>query len=156
MVKKMLFFLIMISFILSCSSYQKVDTPKREVVKINEVDLSKDDIYNRSLQFIAENFKSAKAVIEYKDKESGRIIGNGSLMISDGIMQRPASFTMVIDIKEKKYRIIYKNLLYRPGTKMPWKPIDYAGPYNSMMKSLDELTIRFNDYLSKANENKDF
>lgn len=156
MLKKSIIIFTVINLFLSCASFEKVDNPTAEIVEIVEVDLAKEKIYNLSLQFIAENFRSAKAVIEYQDRETGRIIGNGSTTVSDGLMNRPATFTMIIDVKDNKYRITYKSLMYQPGTAMPWKPIDYAVPYKHMKTQLDSLTIRLKKYISTASTVSDF
>ena len=72
-------------------------------------------IYEKSRQWIAETFRSSKAVIEYENKEEGVIIGNGS-------MPRPISEVYIIprgdivlysmreDIKDNKARITFDKI----------------------------------------------
>ncbi len=156
MLKKCIILVSIVSLFLSCSSFEKIENPTEEIIEIVDIDLAKEKIFNLSLQFIAENFRSAKAVIEYQDRETGRIIGNGSTTVSDGLMNRPATFIMIIDVKDKKYRITYKSLMYQPGTAMPWKPIDYAVPYKHMKTQLDSLTIRLKKYISTTSTVSDF
>jgi hypothetical protein len=139
-----------------CASSEEVIDPSAEISKIYDVELSKDEIYDGSLQFIAENFTSAKSVIEYQDRNSGRIIGNGSTPISDGFMDRPATFTMVIDIKDNRYRISFRSLQYQPGTALPWGPIKSRTPYNNMVVELNSLADRLHTYLSSSRDNQDF
>jgi len=74
--------------------------------------LAKSVIFNRTLKWIANNFRSSKSVIQYQDSISGSIIGNCSSAIKpDGSMINLAmSFTMNIDIKENKARYRFINL----------------------------------------------
>lgn len=113
---KTLSFLIVALLLTGCAipTYQ----PAKETSIENIIDvpgLGKDQIYNASKIWIAENFRSAKAVIEVDDKAAGLIIGNGqaayactgSLMCTVGYSIR---FTMRIDIKDQKFKATYSNL----------------------------------------------
>ena len=78
----------------------------------------KNQIYERSKIFIAENFKSAKAVIEYDNKEQGTLIGNGNVMYPCGnfftcgaLKNVRITFQMRIDVKDEKIRITFNNIL---------------------------------------------
>lgn len=86
--------------------------------------LTKDLIFNRTLKWIANNFRSAKQVIEYQDKEAGSIVGNGITPIkAEGALLKGVdmAFTMNIDIKENRvrYRFIKLKLSFRNLTPMP-------------------------------------
>lgn len=78
--------------------------------------LSQDQIYNGTRQWIAQNFRSAKAVIEYDNKEEGTIIGNGSMPFPcNGIgclakSDWTVSFTMRMDTKAERFKLSYSNL----------------------------------------------
>jgi len=50
--------------------------------KIESVDLSKSEIITYSAAFIAEKFVSAKSVLQLKDAELGKIVGDVVLMNS--------------------------------------------------------------------------
>jgi hypothetical protein len=142
--------------VLGCVSTEKVVDPNAESEKVFDIELSKDEIYDSSLQFIAENFRSAKSVLEYQDRNAGRIIGNGSTNISDGLMDRPATFTMTIDIRDNRYRITFRNLQYQPGTQLPWGSIEYKVPYDNMVRNLNSLADRLHSYLLNSKGNLDF
>jgi hypothetical protein len=147
---------VFVSLFAGCVSFEKVADPNAEISKVYDVALTKDEIYDLALQFIAENFKSAKSVLEYQDKEAGRIIGNGTTSINDGFMGRPASFTMVIDIKDGRYRVSYKSLEYQAATQVPWGPITAKVPYDDMVKQLDSLGDGLYSYLQQGKDNLDF
>lgn len=108
---------IMIATILltSCAGME----PAKESSIESVVDIpgrTKDQIYSSTKIWIAENFHSAKAVIEDDDRAAGRVIGNG-------LIQYPCSgisclgkedwkigFTMRVDIKDQKFRITFSNI----------------------------------------------
>ena len=84
---------------------------------------SKDTIYESTKMWIAENFKSAKAVIEYEDKKGGTIIGNGSIKYPCSDMldctvkdDWRVLFTMRVDVKDTKIRLTFTNIL------LTWPP----------------------------------
>lgn len=93
---------------------------------------TKDEIYNAAKIWIAESFRSAKAVIEYDNKDEGTIIGNGlipypckgafdCLSKSDWKVR----FTVRIDTKDDKFRLTFSNMnltwpaAYRSGIATP-------------------------------------
>lgn len=85
------------------TSYQRiVDIPN----------VKQDIIYENSRQWVAKNFQSANAVIQYQDKEVGSIIGKGNTKIPcssgiiclDGSTQR-LEFTFQVDAKDNRARV---------------------------------------------------
>jgi hypothetical protein len=83
---------------------------------------TKDQIFTATRIWIAENFRSAKAVIEYENKEDGTLIGNGVISypcdgidcIAKGDWKVP--FTMRVDTKDQKFRLTFSNL------RLTWPP----------------------------------
>jgi hypothetical protein len=76
----------------------------------------KDKIYSSTKIWIAETFRSAKAVIEYDNKEEGTLIGNGVIKYPcsglDAMVKGDwsASFTMRVDVKDNKFKITFTNI----------------------------------------------
>src|SRR5437867_1266257 len=78
MVRGILLLCGIILCLLGCAGMQPVEQKDLEFEKIIEVqNYSKDSLYEGVKIWIAQNFKSAKAVLEYENKEQGTIIGNG-------------------------------------------------------------------------------
>lgn len=110
--------------------------------------VSSDDIYSSTRTWLAENFVSSKAVIEYANKEEGVVIGNGITEIPCADSEcwiyksKKAKFSMRIDIKDERYKSKFFNLeVYVRGS-------DYmkAGYYEYVTKSeLDRLKVKFDD-----------
>lgn len=94
--------------------------PAKQTSIENVIDVpgrSKDQIYTATKIWIAENFNSAKAVIEDDDKAGGRIIGNGSVKYPcsginclgrDGWLLK---FTMRVDTKDQKFKVTFTNIV---------------------------------------------
>lgn len=85
--------------------YQKV-----EVVEIENMD--KGHIYNKVLEWLVINYKSANDVIQLKDKEVGKVIVKGNFSTSMYMKQGWVRHTLILDIKDNKYRYTYSNLSY--------------------------------------------
>jgi len=71
--------------------------------------LTKSTIFTQTLKWIANNFKSSKAVIEYQDTASGSIIGNGRSNTSF-FGGSDLIFTMNLDIRNGRARYRFINL----------------------------------------------
>lgn len=79
--------------------------------------IAKEAIYEGSLKWMAENFKSAKSVIEYQNSGDGTVIGNGTINYPcDGFdcvakASWRVKFTMKIETKDGRFKTDFKNLL---------------------------------------------
>jgi len=91
---------------------------EREFSQVYDIPgVSKGEIYEGSLKWIAENFKSAKSVIEYQNPTDGVVIGNGiinypcSSFECIGKASWRVKFTMKLETKDGKFKTEFKNLL---------------------------------------------
>lgn len=124
----------------SCAGMQPVSETDRTFERVfNVPNHSRDQIYTSIKIWIAENFRSAKSVIELDSKEDGVIIGNGVIpypcsamnCLTKGNWKVP--FTMRVDIKDYKFKIRFSNIKlswpasYSSGILSP----AYYGPVNS-------------------------
>jgi hypothetical protein len=91
---------------------------EKTVVQVFETpDYTKDQVFTASRMWIAEHFKSAKAVIEYENKDEGTIIGNGIIHYPCGgafecLMKSDwnVPFTMKVESKDGKFRLTFTNI----------------------------------------------
>jgi hypothetical protein len=126
--------------------------------RVENVDLSNSEIVAHSAAFIAEKFVSAKSVIQLKDPELGKIIGDVVLMNSKarfldsfkGIKSR-----LVLDAKDGKYRLQMSNIeaIDGNGVLSPFGKLEGANRYRiePMAKSvLAEFSDELTAYLKKA------
>lgn len=104
-------------FLAGCAGIQPVADADLTFERVIEVQgYSKEQIFNGTKIWIAENFKSAKAVLEYENKDSGTLIGNGIIsypcsgLECFGREDWKVPFTMRVDIKDQKFRLTFSNL----------------------------------------------
>lgn len=91
---------------------------ERTIVQVYEApDYTKEQIYAATKMWIAENFKSAKAVIEYENKDEGTIIGNGIIRYPCGgafsciaKADWTVPFTMRVESKDGRFRLTFTNI----------------------------------------------
>ena len=90
-----------------------------EVVKIDSV--SKDELYQRSLNWFVRNYKSSSTVIQLKDKETGQITGKALFSYTSKIIiGRKAAYgnvyyTIQIFVKEGRYKYEINDLIHKAG-----------------------------------------
>lgn len=113
---------VMTAFLMvGCSTMQSEPAPK-EFSKVYEAPgFSKEHIYNSAHEWIAQNFRSAKAVIQHHDEEEGIIIGNGRTNYPPEACGIPGycidwniNFTTRVDIKDEKFKLTFMNLMVDP------------------------------------------
>lgn len=108
-------------------------------------------IYEKSKQWIALNFKSAKAVIEYDNKAEGVIIGNGSIARPTSAVNITGTglitFTMREDIKEGKARLTFDRLTARvmPSYNTLTGPLQ-GGEYPILHADLEGMRANFDTF----------
>ena len=85
--------------------------------KTDSIAKTKSQIYSDTKLFIAETWKSAKAVIQYDDKENGAIFIEGNIKKIAGNANRIAdywySYNVKFYMKEQKYRIVIENVEFK-------------------------------------------
>lgn len=112
---KSLLWIVGVMVFSGCAPIPVKEIPPRESV-IEMPGLSKDQIYAATKIWIAETFRSAKAVTQDDDKEAGRIIGNGRINYPCGgsaclgLAVWTLDFTLRVDVKDEKMRIIFTNM----------------------------------------------
>jgi len=109
--KRIAFLLFIAVLLAGCSSvpYSEISGPYQKIVELGK---TKADIFNSSMQWVAQSFKSAKAVIQYSDKESGIINGNGTATAEfGGIGPTTLSYKFIFEIKDNKSRITFSEVM---------------------------------------------
>ena len=104
--KSIMLVLAVIALFAGCAM-TPIPAEQRQVVKIYEVELSKDEIFSKANEWIARAFVDHDAVVEYSDKATGKIYGNGSVIIYEDLgmpIERPCKFQFIIEVKEGKIR----------------------------------------------------
>ena len=71
------------------------------------------DIYNQTYSWFVEVFNNASSVIEYSDKEAGRIAGKYVFSFSDNTYGYDIRQAIIIDVKDQKIRVRFSDPYYR-------------------------------------------
>jgi len=149
---KNVIFIALVLFLTSCATIQSENTVKRtSFEKVHHIDgYSKEVIHSMANIWVAETFRSAKAVTEYSNKEDGKIIGNAIINFPcEGFSCFAKSewkihFTINIDIKDNKFRTRFLNIqlsipasrnssIFSPGYK---GPLNDGDDFNNVKKKL--------------------
>ena len=167
-VKLLFVFILVIIFCINCTQeayltkLEKPLSPDELSLKIvKEINLDKNRIFDLSLEWMAKTFVSSKAVIEYQDKNSGKIIGKGQIsytLKSMGLsVPIPCNFTLSIESKDNKYRMIFDNFLIGTG-KTPISGLyEQEKDQLEIIKSkLRVLSDDLNQYLLNADKKEDW
>jgi hypothetical protein len=152
---KLLFIAVVGCFFIGCAgTYENITPEQARFEKVFETTVPKDKVYDKCMQWISHNFKSAKAVIEYQDKDAGKIIGNGSTSFTRSIVEIPLTFTMEISIKDGKYRLVFDNLIALWGEyhNNP-RPIQGTATVAQVHAKFAAMCDNLNAYVNKADDN---
>jgi len=113
--------------------------------------MKNDAIYDGVKMWIAENFRSAKQVIDLENKEQGVIIGNGAitgLMLNIGTVTftMTASFKMKVEVKDEKMRLTFFSFEVTDHT-FPPRPILYQSESDQIKARLTNYGNEIASYL---------
>jgi len=165
--KKILLVLVIGILATSCFTKNKIpevqEEPQIEII-IDSLGLTKDEIYSKVNSWFVENFNSAESVIEYQDKDAGRIMGKYVYDYSTGMGYKGwVRQTIVIDMKDNKIRVSIKDPYYRTNGNAMWGSNGAVREYtpvtdNDDLKEAKEkwniLVLSLKDYLKqKINNN---
>jgi hypothetical protein len=168
MIKKIIFILIVLTIQLSYSQVVNfpIDKDSGEIIysKVTQTPgLSKNELFLYANEWFANSFKSSKDVIQFSDKESGKIIAKGNLdtsyrtlgmLIEIGYV----SFTIEVATKNGRYRYIIKNFWHHKGISSVKSPGDLRIKKSGMQlsrkawRSIKEQTNNKIIYLIKSLE----
>jgi|APSaa5957512622_1039677.scaffolds.fasta_scaffold89060_3 hypothetical protein len=122
-------------------------TNDTELYRVVEVEnMSKDEIFIKSMEWFSRTFKESKSVIDYQDKEAGKIMGNGAITHYFGmIVYGQVKFSVKIEAKESRSRITLSNFSAKIiGSSGP--AVDRVIMEGEYIKALPKLEILMDDY----------
>lgn len=142
---------ILVFVLILTGCFEKVTRNENDFVHVFTFNkMSKTQIFDKSLAWMAETFVSANAVIQLKDKDNGKIIGKAIGTSEDpmgaGIV-RSYNLTVKIDVKNEKARIIFDNITPRDtigNSPLSGKPMNISGmdiSYKEYYEAGKNLTI---------------
>ncbi len=113
--KRNLIILIFLTPLILMSQELKLDEKTGLYIKSDVIDvesLTKVELYKKTLEWIAINYKSAEDVIQFKDEESAKIILKGNFSTGLFMKQGWIRHTLILEFKDNKFRYTYTNLSY--------------------------------------------
>ena len=135
---------LLVFAILGCAGMEQV-APQDSTfeITIDMVGASKDKIHDVAKIWIAENFKSARAVIDLDDKAAGILIGNGRIAYPCsgfecfGKGNWSIGFKMRLDARNERFRLQFSSLtLIIPPPNASERPIALRGDLDAARGSL--------------------
>jgi len=157
--KRIISFTIMsiIVLVAGCATIEKAHETEISYVE-NIPSQTKEKIFNGAKVWIAQTFRSAKAVIEYENEKEGVLIGNGSesypCFVGCGNKgSTSVSYTMRIDIKDQKVKLSFFNIkTAHPENGVPYSRRDEEGirtrllGYGKMLRDSINKDSKSNDW----------
>jgi len=84
----------------------KAPIEQRQYQNITSVsDIDKNQIYVKANSWFVETFNSAESVVEFQDKDAGKIAGKYTFSYTEGMYTYRVKQTLNVDIKDGKIRI---------------------------------------------------
>jgi hypothetical protein len=130
----------------------------RSMQKVHDIDLTKNEIYDTSLEWMAQTLSGAREVIELKDKDNGKIIGKGITSfrgkVGIGSTNVLCRFTLTVEAKDNRYRTTYSNFvgLWGESYSRP-EPLEQKEYLDAVKSKLTRIDDDLYNYLKKSKSN---
>jgi hypothetical protein len=130
----------------------------RSMQKVHDIDLTKNEIYDTSLEWMAQTLSGPREVIELKDKDNGKIIGKGITSfrgkVGFGSTNVLCRFTLTVEAKDNKYRTTYSNFvsLWGESYSRP-EPLEQKEYLDAVKSKLTRIDDDLYNYLKKSKSN---
>ena len=107
---KLFLIVLLASFVFSCAGIATTNEPLINESIIDVPGMSADEIHEKSKDWIALSFRSAKSVIGYDDIESHLLTGNGSVTAPIYMSGKNSmGFKFTLRSKEGKFKMTYSD-----------------------------------------------
>ncbi len=137
-----------------CGRLVKVPEPERMLRKVFEVQMSKNEIYDRALEWCAKKLSKVNEDIIVKNREGGKIIAKGTGKYSeyfDFLVDREFSYNITIEAKDNRYRVTFDNFtVYYDERQIKSGQAEYKFEIDQMSKKLTKLMDDLRDYVSRG------
>lgn len=152
-------FFIGLAFLSGCGTLVKVPEKERMVQQVFKVNLPKNEIFDRALDWCAKKLVNVNDDIVVKDREKGKIIAKGTGKYSeyfDFLVDRQFSYNLTIEARENRYRVTFDNfIVYYDERQIRSSPMEYKFEIDKIRKKLDGLTAGLRDHVSRGVAEKD-
>ncbi|OHD68248.1 MAG: hypothetical protein A2W19_16745 [Spirochaetes bacterium RBG_16_49_21] len=146
-------------FFSGCGRLIKVPEQKRAITQVYPIQLSKDEIYDRALEWCAKRYISADNAIVVRDKEKGKIICRGTAQYSEYfnfLVDRPFGYSLTIEVKDNKYRVSFDSfIVYYSERDLKSGPAEYEFEISKIKRILAKVAESLRDYISSGVSEKE-
>lgn len=157
-----LFTLYVLSSCTATMTGAKASAEMRSMQKVVEIPgLTQDEIYIRANSWFVSTFNSAESVIEFQDKESGKIMGKYVFTYGEGVYTFGVKQTVDVEMKEGKMRVSFTNPNYRTLSGMgetyyntQYTPLETEAGVKRARAEWEQLVIDLTEYIN--NESSDW
>jgi len=116
--------LVCIILIINCttiSPHQSTSTPnlsshpdsqvKSVFRHISEHKYNRNDSFQLISQYLEESISTSETIVNYLNENQGKIIGTTNVEIQKGKRIKPVKMVFIIDIKDNRFRLTFKNFI---------------------------------------------
>lgn len=160
--RRMLFILVFVPVLsISQSKLPMSDSGKISFVDVYKVNLTKSELFSKSLEFAALYLKSANDEIQLKDSDRGKIIIKTSETIKYSMGKGILSETIIIDVKDNKCRINITNFVFVHenyptriivGEKYPKSWFGRKSFYKALQNTGENIISDYHNHLEKKDD----
>lgn len=156
-----LFHIVLITTLLFAGCGRLVRVPEQEQMlrQVYAVQLSKDEIFDRALEWCARTFSHIDDSIMVKDREKGKIIGKGTGKYSeyfDFLVDRQFSYTITIEVKNGRYRVTFDNfIVYYNERDLRSSKAVYKFELGKIKKQLNKHLEDIHAYIARGSAEKE-
>ena len=149
---KLVYSLMFVWFLSGCATIPVIP-PEDKVMEIkHDVNLSKSDVYKKTLEFIAKRTPNQKESVEFKDREDGKIVFRGMTSFYKYPSDVPCMFIMTVDIKDGKYKILYERFIgYYGRNKNKMRELNGYGWIAQVRNKLIKFDQELFDFINNDN-----
>lgn len=122
--------------------------------------VDKKELFVRANTWFVANFKDAKSVIQFNDKESGKIAGKYYAEVTSGVSIFGTRQMIEVDVKDEKARIVFQDPMMiflgsAFGTKgeqagFDWQDVNQKGVMDAIRVKWQNLASSLEEKLKKA------
>lgn len=140
-----------------CGSMTPAPESDLQYQQVHEVDLSQEEIFNKSQEWLAMTFVDSKEVIEVANADTGKIIGKGRAEIAPAGVGVPVRMTIAVEAKPGRYRTTYSDYTgyYGQYRNQPYAISD-ARSVGQVREQLQVLDADLLEYLKNDSASEDW
>jgi hypothetical protein len=146
-------------FFIECGRFSIVPERERAIIQVFHVQLPRDEIYNRALEWCAKRYIGSDESVTVKDKERGVIICKGKAKYSEYfnfLVDRPFRYSLTVEVKENRYRVSFDHfIVYYEERDHRSGPAKYSFEIGKIRKVLLKDTDSLRDYIVRGASGKE-